>query len=62
MAAKRPLKTPADGANDERKKLKAKVRRLWGNQPTDGRVIQLIRFIETRTQRYQKEAGGLGKK
>lgn len=57
----KPLKTPAAGANAERKAIKAKVKRMikdWGHVMA---LTYLLGWIDQRNERYNAKSGGLGK-
>lgn len=54
------LTTPADGANAERKSIRRFVQRNMRHNGTIN-AMTLLQFINTRTERYQKKAGGLGR-
>jgi hypothetical protein len=55
------LKTPNDGANAERKAIKAYLQRRLKKNP-NARISCVIAWIADRDERYNKKAGGLGKR
>lgn len=54
------LKTPADGANAERKAIRAWLKR--NPQWIPGKSKTLLEWLDSRTKRYNPKPGGLGKK
>jgi hypothetical protein len=67
---KKPM-TAAEGANQERKAWMSKLKRVWREWQEDGSdhargVLAAISVMQTfgegRTKRFNKKAGGLGKK
>ena len=53
------MKTPHDGANEERKAIRKHVKRLLTHWPNDRVLIDLLAWIDKRTERYGKKPKGL---
>lgn len=56
------LKTVADGANAERRAIRAKVKRMVKQTIDPFDLNLLLEWINERDKRYNAKPGGLGKK